>query len=428
MTQAGQEPAAPAIEFDAAEARRWMVAVSQRRDAIAADEATGIFGDHVSLLDFDPDDLERVRALSELTRLAHHDQLESAIAIAGSSAQGRVQLFPGDNDFFERAHVRAPTAVAAEQILRDVMRETALRALVQPDIVLTEANLGTYDQDTIVKGKLRHAGDPMTWTSADIAAGEIEGVLADGSVRTVRWDETPIAGWVYLEWIVADRAEGRLAQASNMIDVTWEDAAGTVRSFDGAVDPLCQEIYLEAEDLPLVTRLAEHVDPDARGTYAAAMREQVINYAIVEPNYGKAAKRLYNLFRLTDELEAAAYIRELFDEPAARLYQVPTLLYAADVAVDPASGIDRDTVHQHIDFIIESVRTTLDGRDEAELVAALGELRVIASEGAATGESWSSVLERVDRRCAAITNEFFRSRLMAMPAIETFVASLEPQT
>ena len=38
-------------------------------------------------------------------------------------------------------------------------------------------------------------------------------------------------------------------------------------------------------------------------------------------NYGKVAKRLYNIFRLTGRWQEAAFVRELFDEPAALLYQ-----------------------------------------------------------------------------------------------------------
>jgi hypothetical protein len=401
------------IEFDEVEARRWIVAASRGGPGVATDRETGVFADRVSLLDFDPGDLDRLRALAELTRLERADGVESAIAIAGSAAQGRVQLFPGDNDFFERVHIHAGTQRDAERTLRDLVRATALRALGQPDIVLTVVNFGT------------HAGESLAWTTADLLAATVTVTAADGSTHTIAWDDTDVGGgWVYLEWIVADRGEGRLAQASNMVDATWEDPTGAVHSLDGAVDPLCQEVYLEASALPLVARLDDHVADDARGAYLASMRAQAFQYTQLEPNYGKAAKRLYNLFRLTDELEAAAYIRELFDEPGARLYQVPTLLHAADVAADPESGIDRAAVRRQIDAVVTSVRAALDGPDEEELVAALADLDRIEADGAATGEAWDVVLARVNQRCAAIVNEFFRTRLLAMPRIEAFVSGL----
>ena len=87
-----------------------------------------------------------------------------------------------------------------------------------------------------------------------------------------------------------------------------------------------------------------HLDPAGAQAYAAAMRGQVHYYAHVDPSYCKATKRLYNLFRLTDELEAAAYLRELFDEPGALLYQVDGLLEAAHHAQDPATRLDRAIV------------------------------------------------------------------------------------
>ena len=47
------------------------------------------------------------------------------------------------------------------------------------------------------------------------------------------------------------------------------------------------------------------------------------------PNYGKAARRMYNVFRLTGRYREAAYLRELFDEPVTALYQVAALLRTA---------------------------------------------------------------------------------------------------
>jgi hypothetical protein len=38
------------------------------------------------------------------------------------------------------------------------------------------------------------------------------------------------------------------------------------------------------------------------------------------------AKRLYNIFRLTGRYPEAAFLRELFDEPATMLYQVWSLI------------------------------------------------------------------------------------------------------
>jgi hypothetical protein len=417
------------IELDAGAARRWMLAVSAAEDSrIAADEATGIFGDRVSLLDFDRDDLARLRRLVPHVRLAARPDVESAIAIAGSSAQGRVQLFPGDADFFERAHVHAATADDAASIVREVMWTTAVRAFAELDVVLLEANLGVYPEAVIERGQKRAAGDPITWSPADVSQRRIVVETSGGGRRTVEWDETEIGrGWVYLGWIVADRDAGRIALASNMIDATWEDADGTISSLDGAVDPLAQEVYLEAAALPLVDRLATEVERDAGDAYRSAMRSEAYHYTHVEPNFAKAAKRLYNLFRVSDELEAAVFVGELFDEPSAGLYQVPGLLEAADAALDPVAGIDRDLVLHQLDVVAETVAAVTEGGEEAELLAEIRRLRSEAAGEGGRAVAWEPALAEVRARCAAIVNEFFRAKLLADTRVRALIGSLADQ-
>ena len=416
------------IEADAAEARTWMLAVAASDDdavQIATDAQAGVFGDQVSLLDFDTDDLKRFRGLVPYVRLEPRPDFESAIAIAGSAAQGKVQLFPGDADFFERVHIRAPNEEAAKAILRDTMRKSALRAMAQPDIVLLEADIGSYPEPVIQRGNKKKAGDPIEWTPDDVVQGSITVETPDGGSRTYKWDEVDVGnGWLYLYWIVAERSEGRIAIASNVIDVTWEDPAGAISSFDGAVDPLVQEIYLEPTSLPLVERLSKLVAPGARENYQSVMKEQVYHYTKITPSYGKAAKRLYNLFRVSDELESAAFVRELFDEPAARLYQITGLLEAADAALDLASGIDRDTVMRQLDLVAETIAYATDGTEEAALLAAVERMRAAALEEGREGASWADVLVDVRADCAELVNEFFRSRLLGYEPIRAAVESI----
>jgi hypothetical protein len=210
---------------------------------------------------------------------------------------------------------------------------------------------------------------------------------------------------------------------SNMVDATWEDPSGAIHALDGSVDPLSQEVYLEVDSLPLVAKLDRAVAPDARENYAAAMRDQVSRY-LTEPSFGKVAKRLYNLFRVTDELEAAAYVRELFDESPARLYQVSGLLDAADAALDESSGIDRDAVLRQLDVVAAAIEEATEGRDEDELLASLARLRAAALTEGREGASWADVLTDVRRACAAEVNEFFRSRLLGHPRVRHHVESL----
>jgi hypothetical protein len=413
------------IELDADEARRWRLAVEQGGSGLASDRDSGVFGDRVALLDFEPGDLERLRRLAPHVRLVAHDATDSALAISGSSAQGRVQLVPGDADFFERVHIRARDASAAAAVLREVMRATALRALDEPDIVLVEANLGVYPEAVIERGVEKAAGDPITWTPADVLAGAITVQTPDRREVVVDWDSVDVSqGWVYLGWIVADRELGRIALASNMIDATWEDESGAVRSLDSAVDPVAQEVYLEESALALVERLNHEVPPGAREAYREIMRSESRHYTHEDPSYAKAAKRLYNLFRVADELEAATYVRELFDEPQARLYQVPGLLEAADYALDPDSGIDRDTVLRQLAVIAEAIELATEGEEEAELLRELKELEALARSDGKSSEQWAAELADVRDRSSAFVNEFFRTRLLAHDRVREIVESL----
>ena len=118
------------VELDAQGARDWILAMSaaDRESAFAQDARAGVFGHRVSLLDFDQKELDHFRHIAQKVRVVQHPYVESAIAIAGSSAQGKVQLFPGDMDFFERVNIKAATEIEAREILRAIMRDTALRA------------------------------------------------------------------------------------------------------------------------------------------------------------------------------------------------------------------------------------------------------------------------------------------------------------
>jgi hypothetical protein len=418
------------VEFNEEAARAWIAAMSSATgaDAFAQDPETGIFGHRVSLLDFDRGALDYFRRLAQKVRAASRPYAESAIAIAGSSAQGRVQLFPGDTDFFERLNLKAASERDARAALREIMRETALRALAEPDIVLVEVNFGVYPTAVVERGVARGQGDSINWTPADVVKGAIEVTDAAGRPLVVRWDEAEAGlGWTYLGWIVADREAGRMVQASNMLDVTWEAPDGQIVALDGSIDPFFQEVYLEPGAAALFHKVTKAADNGALSGYVQAMRWQVFHYTHEELNFGKAAKRMYNLFRLTDQLEAAAYVRELFDEPTAKLYQVPGLLEAVEVAREPGSGIERDTVIDQIDQVIRAVVEASDGPEEVEMVMSLIRLRDEVMGRARPGVVWGEVLGDVRRRCSVLINEFFRSRLLGLPRIASYVEQLTAQ-
>ena len=123
-----------------------------------------------------------------------------------------------------------------------------------------------------------------------------------------------------------------LANACNMLDVTWEAPDGTITPLDGFLDPYFQEVYLETDSIPLFSKLVKELGADSVDDYVETLEHEVWKYTVKDPNYGKAARRLYNVFRLTGRYAEAAYLRELFDEPVTALYQVAALLRTLDEA------------------------------------------------------------------------------------------------
>ncbi|MGW8250778.1 MAG: hypothetical protein ACWGO1_09060, partial [Anaerolineales bacterium] len=83
--------------------------------------------------------------------------------------------------------------------------------------------------------------------------------------------------------------------------------------------------------------------------------KEVNKYLTKDVNYGKAAKRMYNIFRLTGRYEDAAFLRELFDEPATMLYQVWSLIRTIDDCCNPNSPITVEDMLAQNDRLILAV-------------------------------------------------------------------------
>jgi hypothetical protein len=154
------------------------------------------------------------------------------------------------------------------------------------------------------------------------------------------------------------------------------------------------------------------------------MRREVNHYTRQSPNYAKAAKRLYNLLRLTEQRESAAYLRELFDEPVAQLYQVPGLLEAAQAALDPRSGIARATVARQIEQVSTLLEQQLEGDTETRLLLGLHALRIQIAQGNLEMQAWNNTLNQVRAECLALLNSFFRQRLEAVGPIREYIAKI----
>ena len=110
--------------MDEEEAIQWLTAITafdQQETALKIDQQSGVFGHRVVLLDFDPTDLDRLRRVAAIVEIEDRSNVETAIALSGSSAQSHIQTFPGDFDYFERVNIKAESREEACRILGDVI-------------------------------------------------------------------------------------------------------------------------------------------------------------------------------------------------------------------------------------------------------------------------------------------------------------------
>lgn len=412
------------IELDEEEALQWLtaVAIANEGDEISVDIKTGVFGHKVTMLDFNQEELAHFRRMGKLVEFEDvPGEVETALALSGSAAQSKIQKYPGDADFFERVNIIAPTKEDACNILARVMKQKVVSSMKGPTYEMIEVKFGSYPQDVIDDGKLLNAGSPISWSPAEVLMERKVVEEKDGEEVVVTWKEaSEDPGWCKLDWVVADAAHGHLVNASNMLDVTWEAPDGTITPLDGYLDPYFQEVYLEAESIPLFSKLAKHVSSDALDDYVHALEKEVKKYLTKSKNYGKAARRMYNIFRLTGEYEAAAYLRELFDEPATMLYQVWSLIRTMDDVFTEESNITLQQLLDHIDQLMMNVVETLEGGEEAEVVRMLLRLRdILAREKPGTG--LSAQAEAARSELINIVNNFFYEKLVAVPRIKGYM-------
>jgi hypothetical protein len=412
------------VELDEAEALQWLAAMasSQSGGDIVFDTRSGVFGHKVTMLDFSPADLAHFRQIGRLVEF--QDQpgvVETALALSGSAAQSKIQTYPGDCDYFERVNIKAASREEVNRILARLMREKAVSTAKGPTYQLIEVKFGSYPEDVVQDGKPVKAGSPISWSPEQIEAGQIDAFRPDGTPAVIRWEEAGREpGWCKLDWVIADPVRGQLANASNMLDVTWEAPDGTITPLDGYLDPYFQEVYLEAESIPIFSKLARHVSADALDTYVHQLEKEINKYLTKDLNYGKAAKRMYNIFRLTGRYEEAAFVRELFDEPATVLYQVWSLIRTIEDAADSGSAIPHEALIAQADKLIIEVVKALEGAQEEEIVRRLLRLRdALTLQGNA--QALSGPVEAARAEIINVVNNFFYERLTALPSIKVYI-------
>lgn len=411
------------VELDADEAREWINAVSQEASApLRVDVDSGVYGHHVTMADLDDGELGRFRHIASIVGIEDRPpDVLTALALSGSAAQNRVHRFPGDCDFFERVHIRAATREAACSLLGSVIHEKAMSALSGPGYRLQEVKFGSWPVSAAIVGEEVSAGSPVSWTPEQIEARRIEYRDATGVAAVLSWEDAAAdPGWCKLDWVVADPGHGGVSNASNVLDATWEAPDGTVTPLDGFLDPYFQEVYLEVDSIPLFSRLVKEMGADSVADFVERLTEEVYKYTVESPNYGKAARRMYNIFRLTGRYPEAAYIRELFDEPVTALYQVAAMLRTLTEAADGSDTFDTDGMVAQVDTLIMSAVSALEGRSEAEMVAKLLRLRDSVSRRDQASEFAGEVSEARAEAMSAV-DEYFEKALTGVPTIKEYL-------
>ena len=417
------------VEMDEEEALQWLTAMAAEHgeSSIVQDERTGVFGHKVSMLDFSDEDLEHFRKLGRLVEFKDvPGKIETALALSGSAAQSKIQTYPGDADYFERINLIADTRESACKILADLIREKATETAKGPNYLLTEVKFGSYPMDVVRDGKSKSKGSPISWSPEEIEDGQFDVMLPDGQTVVIRWEDVMSEpGWCKLDWVVSDGVRGELVNASNMLDATWEAPDGTITPLDGYLDPYFQEVYLEAESVPIFSKLAQHVSADALDNYVQQLENEVNKYLTKDINYGKAAKRMYNIFRLTGRYEEAAFIRELFDEPSSMLYQVWALMRTIEECSQPNSGIPMSTVRDQADQLIMSVIEALEGDEETIVVKQLiGLRRSLDKQESGQALNADTEASRAEVK-NIVNNNFFYEKMTGLPDIKVYMDGFE---
>jgi len=391
------------VELDEQEAADWIAAMESeaRGGDLVVDVNTGVYGHRVSMADFAPADLARFRDMAPIVGFEDRPpNVLTALSISGSAAQSKINTYPADCDFFERINIKAPSREEACAVLSDMMREKALATFKGPNYRLLEVKFGQHPVEAKKGGKPVGVKSPMSWTPDEVKAGQFDVELLDGSKTTYTWaDAQRDPGWCKVDWVIGDAHRGRLAYASNVLDPTWEAPDGSITPLDGFLDPYFQEVYLDADSIPLFSKLVKELSADTVDDYVEALRHEVYKYIVDHPSYGKVARRLYNIFRMSGRYEEAAFIRELFDEPITALYQVATI-------VETLGDAEADE-----DFELETM--------EAEMVGHLLRLRD-SVQRRGRGEALEEAAG-IETAAMKAVNDYFERMLRSIPAIDAYM-------
>jgi hypothetical protein len=374
----------------------------------------GVFGLDDVVGDFDAAGVDAVRQIADMIRTQAREGVRSAMALAGSAAQSKFQLFPGDCDFFERVHITAPTREDAIEVLALTMIEAVARTFTNPHLQFAEMKLGLYPAPYSRAEEPVGQGSPISWGLEDLDVRMIRVVDATGETHRLRMHEVAMdPGFVKLDWVYADRERDRVVPVSKVIDATWESPDGSIIALDGVLDSFYQEVYLDPESQVDVERLVQHVSPDGLENYLDQIAGEIAKYSAEgHENYGKVAKRLYNITRILRRDADASYLRQLFDDPPARLYQVGGTMHALSEAIR-AERLDRETIAGQLAALEGTIADCYVGADRDEIIALVRRLPDMDED------ELLAAAERIAAASNTQVSDYFQQKIDESPGLKS---------
>ena len=390
---------------------------------VQVDIQSGVFGHRVTMADSDPEGLARLRHVIAVVNIPDAPpEVTTALALSGSAAQGRIQRFPADCDFFERVHIRAATREAAIDRLGETIRDKALATVSGAGLPAVGGQVG---QPRPSRHRARRRGPARSLDLVDARRRSSPAPRSspcrtgrsspsNGGARPADPAGPSSTGWSRTRPVASSRTRRTSSTPPG------RHPTATIVPLDGFLDPYFQEVYLEAESIPLFTRLVKELGADSVADYVEQLEGEVRKYTVSTPNHGKAARRMYNVFRLTGRYPEAAYVRELFDEPVSALYQLAALLQTiADASTAGGEVFDRELLLTQVDQLIVSAIAALDGPEEALMVD-----RLTPVPGGARG--WrpgapGARRTRAGTRRWSRSMHYFRRTLRAVPSIDGYL-------
>jgi hypothetical protein len=128
----------------------------------------------------------------------------------------------------------------------------------------------------------------ISWVPAEIETGRIEMRKTIGETVDISWGLVRRAFRVVQTRL--DRRRSQQGERGQCLQHAQRHLGGSGRhdrAFDGFIDSYFQEVYLEAESLPLFSNIASQVSPDALDHYVEALEGEVAGEAAAATGLGE---------------------------------------------------------------------------------------------------------------------------------------------